>query len=55
MIRGTLEAAGTPLNRCYREGSRMSEHITNDFDKLKGIGPGTKDMLKSTGIDSIKE
>jgi predicted flap endonuclease-1-like 5' DNA nuclease len=27
----------------------------NDLDKLKGIGPKHKEMLKSIGIDSIKE
>ena len=33
----------------------MSEHVVNDLDKLKGIGPKYKEMLKSIGVDSIKE
>jgi predicted flap endonuclease-1-like 5' DNA nuclease len=33
----------------------MSEHVANDLDKLKGIGPHYKEMLKSIGVDSIKE
>ena len=33
----------------------MSEHVANDLDKLKGIGPKYKEMLKSIGVDSIKE
>ena len=33
----------------------MSEHVVNDLDKLKGIGPKHKEMLKSIGVDSIKE
>ena len=31
------------------------EHVENDLDKLKGIGPQYKAMLKQIGIDSIKE
>jgi predicted flap endonuclease-1-like 5' DNA nuclease len=33
----------------------MSERVANDLDKLKGIGPHYKEMLKSIGVDSIKE
>jgi glycine cleavage system pyridoxal-binding protein P len=33
----------------------MSEHVVNDLDKLKGIGDHYKEMLKSIGVDSIKE
>jgi predicted flap endonuclease-1-like 5' DNA nuclease len=33
----------------------MSEHVANDLDKLKGIGPKHKEMLKSIGVDSIRE
>ena len=33
----------------------MSEHVVNDLDKLNGIGPKDKEMLKSVGVDSIKE
>lgn len=33
----------------------MSDHVVNDLDKLKGIGPRYKEMLKSIGVDSIKE
>jgi predicted flap endonuclease-1-like 5' DNA nuclease len=33
----------------------MSEHVENDLDKLKGIGPKYKEMLKAVGVDSIKE
>ena len=32
-----------------------SEHVENDLDKLKGIGPKYKDILKEIGVDSIKE
>ena len=31
------------------------EHVENDLDKLKGIGPHYKVMLKEIGVDSIKE
>ena len=33
----------------------MSEHLVSDLDKLKGIGPRYKLMLKRIGVDSIKE
>ena len=33
----------------------MSEHVVNDLDELNGIGPKYKEMLKSIGVDSIKE
>ena len=33
----------------------MPDHVVNDLDKLKGIGPRYKEMLKSVGVDSIKE
>lgn len=29
--------------------------VENDLDKLQGIGPHYKVMLKSIGVDSIKE
>jgi predicted flap endonuclease-1-like 5' DNA nuclease len=29
--------------------------VENDLDNLKGIGPKHADMLKSIGVDSIKE
>ena len=52
---GILEAAGTLLTAGHGEGGKMSEHVVNDLDKLKGIGPRYKEMLKSIGVDSIKE
>ena len=33
----------------------MAEHVVNDLDELNGIGPKYKEMLKSVGVDSIKE
>ena len=33
----------------------MSEHVANDLDKLKGIGPKYQEILESIGVDSIKE
>jgi predicted flap endonuclease-1-like 5' DNA nuclease len=33
----------------------MAEHVENDLDKLKGIGPKYKEILKGIGVDSIKE
>jgi len=33
----------------------MSEHVANDLDRLKGIGPKYKEILKDIGVDSIKE
>jgi predicted flap endonuclease-1-like 5' DNA nuclease len=30
-------------------------HVANDLANLKGIGPKYADMLKSIGVDSIKE
>jgi predicted flap endonuclease-1-like 5' DNA nuclease len=30
-------------------------HVENDLAKLKGIGPAYAEMLKSIGVDSIKE
>jgi predicted flap endonuclease-1-like 5' DNA nuclease len=33
----------------------MSDHVANDLDKLKGIGPKYKEILKDIGVDSIKE
>lgn len=33
----------------------MTDHVVNDLDELKGIGPKYKEMLKSIGVDSIKE
>jgi predicted flap endonuclease-1-like 5' DNA nuclease len=35
-----------------REGEQMVE---NDLAELKGIGPEYAEMLKSVGVDSIKE
>jgi predicted flap endonuclease-1-like 5' DNA nuclease len=48
-------AIGALLTGRYREGAKMSEHVENDLDKLKGIGPKYKEMLKAIGVDSIKE
>jgi predicted flap endonuclease-1-like 5' DNA nuclease len=48
-------AAGTPLTSVSGRMTKMSEHVENDLDKLKGIGPKYKEMLKSIGVDSIKE
>jgi predicted flap endonuclease-1-like 5' DNA nuclease len=33
----------------------MAAHVENDLDKLKGIGPKYKEILKGVGVDSIKE
>jgi predicted flap endonuclease-1-like 5' DNA nuclease len=33
----------------------MAEHVENDLDQLKGIGPKYKEILKGVGVDSIKE
>jgi predicted flap endonuclease-1-like 5' DNA nuclease len=33
----------------------MADHVENDLAKLKGIGPKYAEMLKSIGVDSIKE
>ena len=33
----------------------MADHVENDLAKLKGIGPKYAEMLKSVGVDSIKE
>lgn len=30
-------------------------HVENDLAKLKGIGPKYAELLKSIGVDSIKE
>ena len=30
-------------------------HVKNDLGELKGIGPSYAEMLKSVGVDSIKE
>ena len=30
-------------------------HVKNDLAELKGIGPSYAEMLKSVGVDSIKE
>jgi predicted flap endonuclease-1-like 5' DNA nuclease len=54
-LKGILEAVGTQLTAGTGEGGGMSEHVVNDLDKLKGIGPKYKEMLKSIGVDSIKE
>jgi len=37
------------------EESKMAGHVENDLAKLKGIGPKYADMLKSIGVDSIRE
>jgi predicted flap endonuclease-1-like 5' DNA nuclease len=36
-------------------GDVMADHVENDLAKLKGIGPKYAEMLKSIGVDSIKE
>ena len=33
----------------------MSEHVENDLDKLKGIGPKYRQILEDIGVASIKE
>lgn len=33
----------------------MAQHVENDLAKIKGIGPKYAEMLKSIGVDSIKE
>lgn len=33
----------------------VEQHVTNDLSNLKGIGPKYAEMLKSIGVDSIKE
>ena len=33
----------------------MADHVVNDLDELKGIGPKYKEMLKGIGVDSVKE
>lgn len=33
----------------------MSAHVENDLAQLKGIGPKYAEILKSIGVDSIKE
>jgi predicted flap endonuclease-1-like 5' DNA nuclease len=37
----------------HRQGETMA--VENDLSKLKGIGPKYAEMLKSIGVDSIKE
>lgn len=39
------------------EGTAAGAHtgVENDLAKLKGIGPRHAEMLKSIGVDSIKE
>jgi Domain of unknown function (DUF4332) len=54
-LREVREAVDTLLTVGTWEGGKMSEHVVNDLDKLKGIGPKYKEMLKSIGVDSIKE
>jgi predicted flap endonuclease-1-like 5' DNA nuclease len=36
-------------------GSAHHGHVENDLAQLKGIGPKYAEMLKSIGVDSIKE
>jgi predicted flap endonuclease-1-like 5' DNA nuclease len=36
-------------------GDVMADHVENDLANLKGIGPKYAEMLKSIGVDSIKE
>jgi predicted flap endonuclease-1-like 5' DNA nuclease len=36
-------------------GSAKHGHVENDLAKLKGIGPKYAELLKSIGVDSIKE
>ena len=33
----------------------VNTHVPNDLAELKGIGPKYAEMLKSIGVDSIKE
>jgi predicted flap endonuclease-1-like 5' DNA nuclease len=37
------------------EETRRGRHVTNDLAELKGIGPKYAEVLKSIGVDSIKE
>jgi hypothetical protein len=50
---------GRPCRSRERRGERQitvaERHVTNDLADLKGIGPKYAEMLKSIGIDSIKE
>jgi predicted flap endonuclease-1-like 5' DNA nuclease len=55
-----VRPTGSISRRCaagrrYREGHTVSEHVANDLDKLKGIGPKYKEILKEIGVDSIRE
>jgi predicted flap endonuclease-1-like 5' DNA nuclease len=36
-------------------GAAHHGHVENDLAKLKGIGPKYAELLKSIGVDSIKE
>jgi predicted flap endonuclease-1-like 5' DNA nuclease len=38
-----------------RAGRDPAGHVKNDLAELKGIGPKYAEMLKSVGVDSIKE
>jgi predicted flap endonuclease-1-like 5' DNA nuclease len=53
--RGIQEAVGALPTGQYRGECKMSAHVENDLDKLSGIGSKYKEMLKSIGVDSIKE
>jgi len=33
----------------------MPSHVENDLARIKGIGPKHAEMLKSIGVDSVKE
>ena len=35
--------------------TEQGRHVENDLANLKGIGPRHSEMLKSIGVDSIKE
>jgi len=45
--------ATTGNGRHLRESAMA--HVENDLAKIKGIGPKYAEMLKSIGVDSIKE
>jgi predicted flap endonuclease-1-like 5' DNA nuclease len=43
------------MARADGTGSGHHTHVENDLAKLKGIGPRYAEILKSIGVDSIKE
>jgi predicted flap endonuclease-1-like 5' DNA nuclease len=38
-----------------KESTMAERHVANDLANLRGIGPKYAEMLKSVGVDSIKE